>query len=190
MSTAWTKCMGFACGALALAAVGAAADEGFRLSQTCAGCHGTDGASPGATIPIIGGHDAAYLAQSLRDYRSGARSFYVMKIVAAGFDNAGISAIAKWFAGRPWVATPVTSDAGLAAEGEAIAARKCAGCHGADGRGGALGPRLAGQPADYLVHAARAYNTGERRHGTAAAGHASASESDLVATAHYYAGMR
>ena len=52
-------------GAFALAAP-AAADEGFRVSQTCAGCHGTNGASPGDTIPILGGQSAAYLADSLR----------------------------------------------------------------------------------------------------------------------------
>ena len=43
----------------AIGSVGiATASEGFRLSQTCAGCHGTAGASPGTTIPIIGGQDA------------------------------------------------------------------------------------------------------------------------------------
>lgn len=176
--------------AFALAVGSAGADEGFRLSQTCAGCHGTDGASPGATIPVIGGQDADYLARSLRDYRSGARSFYVMRIVAAGYDDAGIDAITGWFAARPWRNTPVAGDPALAAEGKAVAAARCASCHGADGRGTENGPRLAGQPADYLVLAARAYLTGERADETAAAAIAAASEREILAAAHFYAGLR
>ena len=184
----WRRVFGAA--AMTLAAGAAGADEGFRLSQTCAGCHGTDGASPGATIPVIGGLDAGYLARSLRDYRSGARDFYLMKIVAAGFDDAQIDAIAAWFAARPWRDTPVANDPALAAEGEEVAAAHCASCHGADGHGTANGPRLAGQAADYLILAARAYLAGERADETAAAALAAASEREIAAAAHFYAGLR
>ena len=176
--------------AWAAPAAGSDDAEGFRLSQTCAGCHGPDGASPGATIPSIGGLDAAYLARALRDYRSGARGFYVMRIVAAGYNDAGIDAIAAWFAARPWRDTPVANDPALAAAGRAAADAMCAGCHGADGRGIGRAPRLAGQPAEYLIAAARAYLTGERADETAAAGLAGAGERDIAATAHFYAGLR
>ena len=81
---------------LALLAVPASADDGFRLTQTCAGCHGTDGASVGETIPIIGGQSAEFLAEALRDYQSGDRGYYVMKIIASGYDDDQIDSIAEW----------------------------------------------------------------------------------------------
>lgn len=197
MPVGWTR--GLAAGPMAMAvmavmatvAPGAASgDEGYRLSQTCAGCHGTDGASPGAAIPVIGGLDAAYIARTLRDYRSGARGFYVMRIVAAGFDDPQIDAIAAWFAERPWRATPVANDPALAAAGKAVADSACASCHGADGRGTESAPRLAGQPADYLIDAARAYLSGERGDEAAAAALAAAGDDEIVAASHYYAGLR
>lgn len=183
---------GFICAAALLLACagGAGADEGLRLSRSCAGCHGTDGASPGAAIPVIGGLDAAYLARSLRAYRSGARESYVMKIVASGYDDAGIDAIAEWFASRPWRATPVANDAALAAAGAELAAARCAACHGADGRGAELAPRLAGQPAEYLALAARSYLSGGRADAAAAEGLAGLSDAEIAAAAHFYAGLR
>lgn len=186
--TAWGRSAVIA--VLVLAAGAAGADEGFRLSQGCAGCHGTNGASPGATIPVIGGLDAGYLARAMRAYRSGARDSYVMKIVASGYDDAETAAIAAWLARQPWRSTPVANDAALAAEGAAIAGARCAACHGADGRGGGAAPRLAGQPAEYLVLAARAYLDGGRRDESAAAGLAGLGERGIAAAAHYYAGLR
>lgn len=176
--------------ALILAAGAAGAGEGYRLSQSCAGCHGTNGASPGATIPVIGGLEAGYLARAMRAYRTGARDSYVMKIVVSGYDDAETQAIAAWFAAQPWRNTPVASDPALAAEGAAVAEARCAACHGADGRGDARAPRLAGQPAEYLILAARAYLNGERHDEAAAAGLADLGEREIAAAAHYYAGLR
>ncbi len=175
---------------LALAAAAAGADEGYRLSQTCAGCHGTDGAAPGATIPIIGGQDAGYLARSLREYRSGARDSYVMKIVASGFDDAAIDAIADWFAGRSWRGTPTANDSALAEDGKAVTDAKCASCHGDAGHGTERAPRLAGQPADYLILAAESYRTGGRTDEAAAGALAAVTEAEIAAASHFYAGQR
>ncbi len=171
-------------------AAAANADEGYRLAQTCAGCHGTDGASPGAEIPSLGGLDARYIARAMRDYRSGARTSYIMKIIANGFDDAGTDAIAQWFAAQPWRPTPAAADPGLAAAGEAVAAAQCASCHGDTGEGGPLGPRLAGQPAPYLITAARAYRTGARTDEAAAAALTAAAEDEIIAAAHFYASRR
>ena len=176
-------------GALALAAP-AAADEGFRVSQTCAGCHGTDGASPGETIPILGGQSAAYLADSMRAYKNGDRDYYVMKIIANGFDDDQIDAISDWFASKPWVANGQVVDNGLVASGKAVADSACASCHGASGEGTDAAPRLAGQPATYLTLAAKAYKTGARNHAAAAAALADVSDADIEATSHYYASLR
>jgi len=45
-------------------ATGALADVAATL-ETCAGCHGKDGASTNAEMPIIGGYSATYLSGSL-----------------------------------------------------------------------------------------------------------------------------
>jgi len=176
-------------GALAMAAP-AAADEGFRVSQTCAGCHGTDGASPGETIPILGGQSAAYLADSLRAYKNGDRDYYVMKIIANGFDDDQIDAMSNWFASKPWVAAGGMVDTAMVANGKAVADDACASCHGAAGEGTDVAPRLAGQPATYLTLAAQAYKSGARNHAAAAEALADVSDADIEATSHYYASLR
>ena len=110
--------------ALALVVSGAHASssksgEGFRLSQTCAGCHGTAGASPGNTIPIIGGQTAAYLADSMRAYKADERKFYVMNIIAKAFVDSEIDAISDWLSSQPWVNTETAIDSAKQAAGAA-----------------------------------------------------------------------
>ena len=168
----------------------ATADEGFRVSQTCAGCHGTNGAAPGETIPILGGQSAAFLADSMRAYKSGDRNYYVMNIIANGFDDQQIDAISNWFASQPWVPSDTSFDTGLATSGKAVADSACASCHGAAGEGGDAAPRLAGQPATYLILAAQAYKNGARNHATAAAALEGVSDADIEAASHYYSSLR
>lgn len=173
-----------------LSTSGASADEGFRLSQTCAGCHGTNGASPGSTIPVLGGQSATYLANAMRAYKSGERSYYVMKIFAAGYDDAQIDAIAGWFAAKPWIGGTASVPAAEVAAGKVVADAKCASCHASSGRSTADGPRLAGQPAAYLAMAAKAYKTGARSHADAAAALEGVSDSDIELAASFYAAQR
>src|SRR3954463_7535629 len=42
-------------------------------AENCAACHGKDGASSESGIPIIGGYSAAYLTESLTNYKNKAR---------------------------------------------------------------------------------------------------------------------
>ena len=60
--------------------------------------HGTDGAAPGNTIPILGGQRADYLLGAMTAYRSGDRDFYVMNFIARAYDEGQTAAIAGWFA--------------------------------------------------------------------------------------------
>lgn len=60
--------------------------------------------------------------------------------------------------------SPATPEIDLAA-GERFVRESCTGCHGLDGSGRTAEiPNLAGQPADYLEEAMRAYRAGARRH--------------------------
>ena len=169
--------------------VGADPGEGFRLSLTCAGCHGTDGAAPGETIPILGGQRADYLRAALADYKSGTRDFYVMNFIARAYSDDQIGAIADWFAAKPWVDTPTRTRAIGISGG---AGETCAECHGEGGGGSGKGPRIAGQPAAYLLEAMMAYKAGTRGGdgGAAMKVLAEVGDGEIEDLAHHYAGLR
>ena len=56
----------------------AAGASGEALSYTCAGCHGTNGASTGPASPSLAGMSAVYLADSMRAFKSGDRESTIM----------------------------------------------------------------------------------------------------------------
>lgn len=70
---------------------------GMMLSNSCAGCHGTDGYSPGA-IPSIRGKSAQFIIQALTDFREGKRESTVMERHAKGYSDEEIKHIAEHFA--------------------------------------------------------------------------------------------
>ena len=70
--------------------------QGQMLSASCAGCHGTDGHSPGS-IPDISGKSAEFIRTSLQDFRSGARTSTVMGRHAKGYSDEEILLIAEYF---------------------------------------------------------------------------------------------
>ena len=81
-------------GAAALADV----DDGKSTyaSRGCIGCHGAGAVSAVATYPTLKGKSAAYIRQSLVDYRSGARKNQVMNAMAAGLSDADIGNLADY----------------------------------------------------------------------------------------------
>lgn len=124
------------------------------LSHTCAGCHGTFGASAGNSMPIIGGQPKAYLKQAMLEYREGKRHSTIMQRLAKGYDDAQLDAIAGFFAAQDWDSAAVEeTNKEQVEQGKKIhATRGCAGCHGATGIApkGNNAPRLAGQYPQYL----------------------------------------
>ena len=66
------------------------------LANPCAGCHGTDGASPGS-IPSIKGLPSKHLASTMKDYKSGKRQGTVMNRIARGYTDEEIELMAKHF---------------------------------------------------------------------------------------------
>lgn len=73
--------------------------RGAMLSNSCAGCHGTDGNSPGA-IPSIAGKSKEFLQMALTEFRSGVRTSTVMSRHAKGYSDEEIKLIAEFFAGK------------------------------------------------------------------------------------------
>jgi sulfide dehydrogenase cytochrome subunit len=121
------------------------------VGHTCAGCHGTNGASVGPA-PVIGGLPEAYLASTMTAYKDGTRYATVMGRLARGYNADEIKAMSKFLAAQPWVNGAIPVDAKLAARGKEVHnASGCAGCHGANGISPMpTTPRMAGQYADYL----------------------------------------
>jgi cytochrome c553 len=93
--------------ALALGAMQDAAAKGnaqsgkAKAAQTCAACHGAEGAKPSAPDqPILAGQHYDYLVQALLDYKSGKRSNAIMKGFAASLSKQDIEDLAAWFASQ------------------------------------------------------------------------------------------
>lgn len=73
------------------------ASDAETLSVTCYGCHGTDGASPGA-IPAFNGKAADALKKMLIEYKTGAREATVMDRIMKGYSDAQIDTIVNFIA--------------------------------------------------------------------------------------------
>jgi len=69
------------------------------LSASCAGCHGTDGHSPGS-IPSLAGKSAEFIERALKEFRSGDRPATVMDRHASGYTDEEIKLIAGYFADK------------------------------------------------------------------------------------------
>jgi cytochrome c553 len=150
--------------------------RGARLARTCDACHGTRlsrefaRGGPAYSAPRIGHQRAVYIRAALREYHDGVRASPVMRAEARALTRQDIEDVAAYYDAMP--------DRGSSPRGAHPAAvRKvaldqipsvhrqlCGACHGEAGLGILPeSPILAGQYADYLEHALRAYASGERR---------------------------
>ena len=84
---------------LALASLPAAADETApgNLANACAGCHGTDGISPGPT-PSINAMSEQDMIALLTAFKNDEATVTIMNRIAKGYTDAEIAAIAAYFA--------------------------------------------------------------------------------------------
>jgi sulfide dehydrogenase cytochrome subunit len=128
--------------------------SGSMLGNTCAGCHGLNGASAGDTMPSIGGQSKGYIEKTMKAYRDGSRSSTIMGRIAKGYDDVQIAAMSEFFAKQKWVSAPQQTDPKLVAQGEAYVAKVCGMCHADGGTkvsdDPSAPPRLAGQWSHYL----------------------------------------
>jgi sulfide dehydrogenase cytochrome subunit len=180
---------------LASASALAGPTDGAVLANTCAGCHGANGASVGPA-PVIGGLSEMYLVSTMAAYKDGSRYSTVMGRIAKGYDHDQIVAMSKHFAGEPWVSGKQTVDAKLAEKGKTLhTSNGCAGCHGASGISPMpSAPRMAGQYAEYLVFQMQDYKDANKAIPAAAMPMrgmlAPMSDDDLKALAAFYASAK
>ncbi len=130
-------------------------------AAACAGCHGEAGVTATPGFPSLVALTPQYLTTAMKAYRSGQRQNDTMKSMLAAIGDADINHIALFYAlqkpSRAQTPAPGDQQAGKAST------VGCAGCHGDQGvSSNPATPSLAGQDAEYLVAALRAYKNGAR----------------------------
>ena len=135
---------------------------GKAAAAGCGGCHGEFGVSTTPGMPSLIGLDPKYFVAAMNAYRGGQRKHDLMKSLVAALSAESTNNVALYYAlQRP--AKAQTPAAGDAAAGKAAAAA-CSACHGDLGvSGNPATPSVAGQDAEYLAAALRAYKDGSRK---------------------------
>jgi cytochrome c553 len=134
---------------------------GKAVAAACAGCHGETGSSKTPGMPNLAGLDPKYLIAAMKAYQSGQRKDDLMKSMLAAASEADINNVALFYAlQKPSPSqTPASGDK-VAGK---TAAKACSGCHGEEGVStNPANPSVAGQDAEYLAAALRAYKDGSR----------------------------
>ncbi|MCY4753233.1 cytochrome c [Pelomonas aquatica] len=150
----------------AFAAQAQDAKAGEKKVAMCIGCHGIAGYQASFPeihkVPMIAGQNAKYIASALHAYAKGERRHPTMRGIAGSLNDQDIADVAAFYeqqAQAPAVPdTPVEAPAQVA---ELLKKGACISCHGANFSKpiDPSYPKLAGQHADYLSVALKAYKT-------------------------------
>jgi sulfide dehydrogenase cytochrome subunit len=108
---------------------GLAAPSATMLADTCAGCHGTDGASLGPATPSIAGLSEIYFVDSMKAFKNGERHSTVMQRIAKGYSEEEFKLMAGVFARQPIAITDQQTDAAKVATGAKLYDDNCGKCH-------------------------------------------------------------
>ena len=161
---------------LALALAGTApvataqdAAAGQKKAAMCIGCHGIPGYQASFPevhrVPMIAGQSAKYIAASLNAYRKGERRHPSMRGLAGSLTDADIADLSAFYEQQGASAVKAVAARTAPAPKPEVAALlakgACASCHGVDYNKpiDPSYPKLAGQHADYLYVALKAYKT-------------------------------
>ena len=167
------------------------------VGGVCFVCHGAEGESSSEVFPRLAGQHWEYTAKQLENFKSGKRKSTAMADMAAKLTPDEMVALGKFFE-KQTVPVESAKDASLAAVGKYIyhngnkfsGLAACASCHGAEAKGTAALPRLAGQYADYIATQLQQFNKRERTNDNTVM-HAIVSKMtqlEMVAVAEYLSG--
>lgn len=140
-------------------------DYKARFALNCASCHGADGRSDIASIPVLAGQHSFYAITQLFLFREGRRANQEMTAVAESMSNEDMQGFASYISTLPPVPPPQSEsvDEERMSRGQKLAHQyKCSFCHGADFSGGEQVPRIGGQHEDYLQMTLSEFKNGER----------------------------
>lgn len=156
--------LALAAGFGAFAAQAQDAKAGEKKIAMCIGCHGIVGYQASFPeiykVPMIAGQNAKYIVSALQAYNKGDRKHPTMRGIAGSLSEQDMADVAAYYeqqAKLPAVAE--TIPAAPANVAELLTKGACVSCHGANFSKpiDPTYPKLAGQHADYLTAALKAY---------------------------------
>ena len=169
-------------------AAAADAARGAKLAYTCQGCHGIPNyknAYPMYSVPKLGGQHTAYIVAALKEYKALERAHPTMHAQAFNLAEQDMQDLAAALSGQEL--KPTGKGVGAAPK----AAQTCFACHGPEGVGILPEyPNLAGQHADYIENALRAYRSGQRKNPVMGGMAANLKDHEIRELAAYYSSQR
>ena len=143
------------------------AKAGEKKVAMCIGCHGIPGYQASFPeihkVPMIAGQNAKYIASALAAYKKGDRKHPTMRSIATTLTEQDIADIAAFYEqqGKDGEAPAQLAGEPPAEAAELLKKGNCASCHGANFSKpiDPSYPKPAGQHADYLYVALKAYQT-------------------------------
>ena len=91
-------CIAGLASALALPAAADIAAGKAKADMACAVCHGAQGVAMLPNAPNLAGQPQIYLAEQLKNYRSGKRTHEVMSVIAKPLTDQEIEDTSAWYA--------------------------------------------------------------------------------------------
>ncbi len=140
------------------------AKAGEQKTAMCTGCHNIMGYQ--ATfpevhkVPKISGQNARYIVNALTEYKKGERKHPTMRDIAGSLSEQDMLDLAAFYEQQGKIPKPAPSAKEPPEDVKALLGKmNCASCHGADFNSpiDPSYPKLAGQYADYLFVALKAY---------------------------------
>ncbi|MCW5666069.1 MAG: cytochrome c4 [Piscinibacter sp.] len=142
------------------------AEAGKKKAAMCIGCHGIPGYQASFPeihkVPMISGQSDKYIVAALNAYKKGERKHPSMRAIAVSLSDQDMADLAAFYAANAGPSGAAAAGATPPAEVAALLTKgNCASCHG-DNYSKPIDPsypKLAGQHADYLYVALKAYQT-------------------------------
>jgi cytochrome c553 len=167
LAAALVALAGAAPGTASAQAAGNAA-AGQKKAAMCIGCHGLPGFQASFPevyrVPMISGQNAKYIIASLAAYKKGERRHPTMRGIAGSLSEQDMADLAAFYeshgaSGPVKTVSDTPAEAPSAEVGALLTKGACVSCHGANFNKpiDPAYPKLAGQPADYLYAALKAY---------------------------------
>ena len=133
------------------------------LAHTCAGCHGTDGASEGPAAPTISGLSTEYFIELMQGFANDEIPNTIMGRIAQGYTEDEITAMADFYGAKPFVKAKQEHDTKLVKKGGKLHDKYCEKCHSDGGQSAEDDSGvLAGQWTPYVRWSLADYMSGDR----------------------------
>jgi len=139
------------------------ADAGQKKADMCIGCHGIQGYQNSFPeihkVPKISGQSDKYIVSALTAYKKGERKHPSMRGIAGSLSEQDMADLAAFYAAQVGKAPDAAPKAASAAAAALVEKGACASCHGTNFSKpiDPTYPKIAGQHADYLYVALKAY---------------------------------